>query len=169
MPVMNEREFFILVEETKSIVLAAVRKYLAKRYCHAIDDVVQETYIRVYRFMENNSYADESARNNWLYTVAKNEALRMTEKLNREEMKIRKMQVQIAGEEVRNNAPVNHDIMDMEELISRMPGKYREVFDLLLQGYTEAEIARRLSTRPGTIKSRIHRGRELLNRSFHGR
>ncbi len=45
---MKQREIQTIVEETKGVVLNAVRRYLSRDLMHAIDDVVQETYIRVY-------------------------------------------------------------------------------------------------------------------------
>jgi len=46
---MEEREFSEIVEKTKKIVLSTIRKYIFSENWEAIDDVVQENYLRAYK------------------------------------------------------------------------------------------------------------------------
>ncbi len=162
---MNEREFYNFVEETKGLVLSAIRKYMASHYYHSIDDVAQETYIRVYKSISKMKFIDEKSRNNWLYTIAKNETLRMLHKLNREEHKLNKAKESMPLDAKNDLQKYNEDIIEMKDVISTLPEKYRSIFELLIQGFTESQIADKLSMKSGTVKSRIHRGRELIIRT----
>ncbi|MBN2040409.1 MAG: RNA polymerase sigma factor [Spirochaetes bacterium] len=160
---MEEKEFYNFVEETKSIVLAAVRKYLSGNYYCYIDDVVQETYLRAYRAIEKNGLKMDKSLNNWLYTIAKNESIRMVEKLKREEAKVLKAQESFTKKHRRNK--FDEEIIEMKNIISGLPEKYKTIFELLVYGYSESQIAEKLDIRQGTVKSRIHRGRELISRT----
>jgi len=170
---MTEREFSEIVAETKAVVLSAIGKTLPSRFYHAVDDVAQETYIRAYRGLAGNTFRGEAALSSWLYKIARNESLRMAKKLIREEEKSRRAANETNHE---NGVPARpadggHDeekLAAMERAIDNLPVKYRDVFDLLLRGHTEKEIARTLSIRPGTVKSRISRGKELIARLIEG-
>ena len=160
---MNESEFAALVGETKKTVLSAVRKHLAARFSHAIDDVVQETYLRGYRHLAAGKFRHESSVSSWLYAIARNESLRMNARLAREEEKGKR-----AAEEMRDRDPEPDSSGEDRErllgLVTRLPVKYREVVELKIEGVPELEIAVRLGIREGTVKSRFSRGREILQR-----
>ncbi|HOT46847.1 MAG TPA: RNA polymerase sigma factor [Spirochaetota bacterium] len=159
---MTESEFAAIVGKTKRIVLAAVRKHLAVRFSFAIDDVVQETYLRGYRHLAGGRFREESSIESWLYAIARNESLRMNKKLMREEEKTRK-----AADErqlAMNTGPVAEDAISLELLIGRLPEKYRAVMTLKAQGLSERDIADTLGITTGTVKSRFSRGKEMLQK-----
>ncbi len=54
----------------------------------------------------------------------------------------------------------------MRDVISLLPDKYKAIFELLVLGFSEKEVAEKLSIKVGTVKSRIHRGRELIHRQM---
>ena len=159
---MTEAEFAVIVGETKAIVLSAVEKNLFARFYHAIDDVVQETYLRAYRGLQKNQFEGRSQLSTWLYTIARNESNRMNEKLGREERKIAKLQ-QSEGTE-RSETPRPGIADEMLDWIKQLPAQYMSVIKLALGGFSEKEIAASLSISPGTVKSRSHRAREMLRR-----
>jgi RNA polymerase sigma-70 factor (ECF subfamily) len=163
--IMNEKEFVHFVENTKGIVLAAVRKYLPADLYHAIDDVAQETYLRIYRSIKKAAFPEDDSRNNWIYTIAKNESLRMVEKSNREDVRIRQF-IESMGADEHIDEVLSDEIVMIREVISSLPDKYRVVFELLVMGFSERQIAEKLSMKRGTIKSRIHRGKELIFRNL---
>lgn len=162
---MNEKEFVQFVEETKGVVLAAVRRYLSPELAHSIDDVAQETYLRIYRYIARAAFHDDVSRNNWIYTIAKNESLRMVDRSNREDVKIRQFIASMGADEPLSEA-LTDEIVMIREVISSLPEKYRVVFELLVMGFSERQIAEKLSMKRGTIKSRIHRGKELIFRNL---
>ncbi|OHD64342.1 MAG: hypothetical protein A2176_01775 [Spirochaetes bacterium RBG_13_51_14] len=159
---MTETEFAAIVGRTKKIVLAAVRKHLPARFYHAIDDVVQETYLRGYRHLAGGRFRNESTVESWLYAIARNESLRMNKKLAREEEKAERaagLQMSYA-----TDPGYREDDMDLGALFDRLPEKFRAVMVLKAQGISEKEIARQLRINTGTVKSRFSRGKELLQK-----
>src|SRR5271157_5838929 len=88
---MTEKEFADIVGSTKKIVLSAIEKHLSARFYHAIDDIAQESYLRAYRSIIKNKFRGDSKIETWLYAIARNEALRMNDRLAREEEKFKKV------------------------------------------------------------------------------
>ncbi len=159
---MTDTEFAAIVGKTKKIVLSAVRKHLAARFSYAIDDVVQEAYLRGYRHLAGGLFRNESSVESWLYAIARNESFRMNKKLEREEVKAEK-----AAERQREYDPgpfSPDDAARLEGLIGRLPDKYREVMALKARGMHEDEIAGALGITRGTVKSRFSRGKEMLQK-----
>jgi RNA polymerase sigma-70 factor (ECF subfamily) len=158
---MNSNEFSEIVSQTKSIVLSAIEKNLAERFAFAIDDVVQETYLRAFKALSKNSFREDSRLSTWLYTIARNEALRMNQKLMREEQKLNKL---------KQNFQTNEEIHERNffenflNYLKQVPEKYRTVLEFYLKGKKEAEIAKELNIQVGTVKSRAYRGREILKK-----
>jgi len=87
---MNEKDFSLIVNRTKKVVLSAVREHLPSRFHHAIDDIVQETYLRGYRSLVKGGFRNESALETWLFAIARNETFRASARLLREEQKAEK-------------------------------------------------------------------------------
>lgn len=170
---MNPEAFASIVEETKGIVLKAVRKTLFSEYYYAIDDVVQETYIRAYRSLVKNKFREESKLSSWLYTIARNESVRMNEKLKggerrREKYAERHIEYLESSnvESIEDKLEKDNLIEKINQAVRRLPEKYEDVIDLYIKGFNEKEIANFLSISPGTVKSRMHRGKEKLKEIF---
>lgn len=157
---MTEREFAAIIGRTKAVVLSAVRHHLAARFFHAIDDVVQEAYLRAYRSLASGRFRGDSEMSTWLYAVARNEALRMNEHLEREERKLLKMKERMDAA----SGDRESGLGDLYEAIERLPEKYRQVLELAVHGMPVCDIARELAIEAGTVKSRASRGREMLYR-----
>lgn len=168
---MNKQKFSAIVKDTKNVVLLAVEKYLAARFSHAIDDVVQETYLRAYKSLVKKKFQGKSKLSTWLYEIAKNESLRMNQKLMREEEKTQKAFAKLqSGRTVAETSSVkvwDDDIERLKFLIANLPVKYRRVFEMVFLGHSEKEIAASLEISCGTVKSRLSRGRELLSRKWN--
>jgi RNA polymerase sigma-70 factor (ECF subfamily) len=164
---MTEEKFTEFVRMTKDIVLSAVNKYLAARFLHAIDDVVQETYIRAYRGFQRGNFRGNSSLNTWIYAIARNESRRMSEKLIREEAKFAKSVMAIKTENKNIRHEDEENIIVMKELIDNLPEKYRIVMERISMGLSERRIAEELAISRGTVKSRAHKGRELLHRIWN--
>jgi len=84
---VSEDQFAKIVKETKSVILSAIRTNLYEYYAYAVDDVVQETYLRAYKSLIKDKFQNKSTLVTWLYAIARNEALRMNSKLKNEERK----------------------------------------------------------------------------------
>lgn len=160
---VSEEYFSKIVNETKEIVLAAIRKHLFEHYAHAIDDVVQETYLRAYKSLVKDKFQDKSKISTWLYVIAKNESLRMNSKLKREEQKrdlfeFFSRNIHVEENEVNDNYNIN----EITGKISLLPLKYRSILMMHYEGVSESEIAGKLSIPQGTVKSRLHRGKRIM-------
>lgn len=156
---MTEKEFSEIINRTKRTVLSAIEKNLAPRFYHAIDDAAQETYLRAYRSLEKNTFRGDSKIETWLYKIAKNESLRINQKLMREEEKIKKAMensASIQPEQAEKAGPL------VQEYLRMLPEKYRSVLDLVSQGLNINDISLKLGIKPGTVKSRASRGKKLI-------
>ncbi len=166
---MDQEAFASIVEETKGVVLKAVRKSLFSEYYYAIDDVIQETYLRAYRSLVKNKFKGQSKLSSWLYTIARNESIRMNKKLKSGERR-RKKYIEKNMEFLNNNGENDVEgkleraslIEKLNEAVKKLPDKYENVLDLYVKGFNEKEIAKFLSISRGTVKSRVHRGKEKL-------
>jgi RNA polymerase sigma-70 factor (ECF subfamily) len=160
----NSLAFDEIVENTKKVVLSAVYKNLHEENHEFIDDVVQETYIRAYKALVSNKFKEESKLTTWLYTIARNEAIRCNEKQFREKEKARKWQKQMPEsytedfEKETSERPVGWYL----NWIQKIPRIYGIVIEKYLAGKSEQEISQELGIQKGTVKSRASRGREML-------
>ncbi|ABJ75315.1 RNA polymerase sigma factor [Leptospira borgpetersenii] len=158
---MTESEFTEIVSSTREIVLSAIEKNLAERFSYAIDDVAQETYFRVYKALKKDQFRKESKLSTWLYTIARNESLRMNDKLRKEEDFL------ISHTDLNENSKrLNSQEMigTLRALLVKIPDKYRKVLEFYLAGYSESQIAETMGVKPGTVKSRAFRGKEMIKR-----
>lgn len=160
---MNEKEFSAIVTQSKGIVLSAIEKNLAERFYHAIDDVAQETYLRAYKNLIKDKFRGDSAIETWLYRIAVNESLRMNQKLKREEDK-QKKSISAFEMEPEKEGSMTEEIAELKNAIPNLPEKYRDVLSLVFEGRSNKEIALKLKIMPGTVKSRIFRGKEMLHK-----
>ncbi|TGK20817.1 RNA polymerase sigma factor [Leptospira fluminis] len=168
---MGEEEFSRFVDNTREIVLAAISRYLYERFSYAIDDVAQETYLRAYKALLKGQFRGDSKLTTWLYTIARNESIRMNEVLGREENKAEK-----AGKRFEEEGKLEPAVSDSEELedlptwekakiwVMQLPESYRSVLQYYFSGYSEKQIAEALGVPAGTVKSRAARGKEMLRR-----
>ncbi|MDA3899200.1 MAG: sigma-70 family RNA polymerase sigma factor [Spirochaetes bacterium] len=162
---VSEKEFAEIVGATKKVVLSAIARQLPPEFHNLIDDVAQETYIRAYRALVKNRFKGESQLSTWLYSIARNEALRMLKKATQEEAKRekeRKRREELLIKQVGREVTEERDAYDY--YISLLPDIQKEVVDLFLKGFSEKEMASRLSVARGTVKSRLSRARESLAR-----
>jgi RNA polymerase sigma-70 factor (ECF subfamily) len=161
---MTEKEFAEIVKRTKKTVLSAIAKNLSERFYHAIDDVAQETYLRAYNGLSKNSFRGDSSIETWLYRIAKNESLRMNQKLIREEEKSKKIQKSTSYSFTQKTD--SGEAAYLQDHLTLLPEKYRSVLTLISQGFNIKDISQKLGIRPGTVKSRTSRGKEMIHENI---
>jgi RNA polymerase sigma-70 factor, ECF subfamily len=137
---------------------------LAYRFCGdrgRAEEMAQEAFLRAYRNLEG--FRGDSAFSTWLFALATN--------LYRTELR-RIPQRTIALEDApESRDPFSmseaHELRDRDLTVRRavlaLPAKYREA--MLLFYFHEMDVpaaARSLGLPEGTVKARLHRGRELL-------
>lgn len=128
------------------------------------EDVVQETYVRVFTHLEQ--FRGDSSVGTWLVRIAINQALGRIRR--------RRPTVDIA---VTPTASPNADpetLMAQDELrallersIDELPDTFRAVFVArMVEGLSIQETAELFHIRPETVKTRVHRARRVLRRSL---
>src|SRR6058998_2800251 len=143
-------------------------------------DLCQETFLRVYKNITR--YSNIYQFSTWIYRIATNLAI--------DEMRFRKRRGQVFYNNVwasgpsRDEGTPEFEISDarrgpgeevlrkessrvLGEAIRSLPEKYRTAFILKeVEELQYEEVARILGCSAGTIKSRLHRARELLQRKL---
>ena len=140
------------------------------------EDIVQETFLRVYR--NKHRYKEIARFSTWIYTIAGN--------LARTELRRRKIRnffsISQRGESEKDYEIPDTDInvekqvegrMGQELImreVAKLPVYFREVIILRdLQDLSYEEISKILKVPLGTVKSRVNRGRNQIQRKLKGR
>ncbi|GBD05500.1 ECF RNA polymerase sigma factor SigW [bacterium HR20] len=134
-------------------------------------DVAQETFIRVYRFIE--TFQRGARLRTWLYAIARNVALSMLDERKRHGT-LPMVEKDDEGEEHEREVPDLTYVPDravdstiiaqrIQEALMKLPAVFREAVILRdIEGLTYEEIAEVCNVELGTVKSRINRGRTML-------
>lgn len=134
------------------------------------EDLVQETFLRAFRSWDH--YTPGTRAKSWLFTICRNAFLRQRQQDSRRSEVIQ----QASSPEAPLFLPAYQDdpegnfffgLVDQTILdhIDRIPAEFREVVLLSdLEGLSYAEIAALLDVPLGTVKSRLFRGRQLLQK-----
>jgi RNA polymerase sigma-70 factor, ECF subfamily len=137
------------------------------------EDLVQETFLRAFRSWDH--YTPGTRAKSWLFTICRNAFLRQRQRENRRGEVIQ----QASTPEAPLFLPAYQDdpegnfftgIVDQTILdhIDKIPAEFREVVLLSdLEGLSYAEIADVLDVPLGTVKSRLFRGRKLLQKVLY--
>ena len=111
----------------------------------------------------SGKFREESKLSTWLYTIARNESYRMNEKLMREERKIEKATMKLEERDFME-LPLHEKPNLLIQYLKQIPEKYKTILLHYSDGFSEREIAEKLSIKQGTVKSRAFRGKELLRK-----
>jgi RNA polymerase sigma-70 factor (ECF subfamily) len=138
-------------------------------------DLVQETYYKAYRHFDKFQTGTNSKA--WMFMILKNSFINDYRKSKREPYKLDYEQIQNFYENVKSDrAQENNldkefynDLLDDEltEAIDQLPTKMREVFLLCdLDGNSYEETAELVGCPVGTVRSRLHRARHMLQETL---
>lgn len=139
------------------------------------EDLVQDTIVKAYRFFA--SYERGTNAKAWLFRILKNSYINNYRKQSKQPFQVDYDEISTYYESVRSE---RSDTTDMEEImyrellddevtsaLNRLPEDFRTVVLLCdIEGFTYEEIANMLDVPIGTIRSRLHRGRNLLRSSL---
>ncbi len=144
------------------------------------EDLVQETYLRAYRSWE--TYARETKCRSWLFTICRNVARR--EWLSRGrlgllsatdvelddigELPASAVLVETDGDDPARNFFDSFVDEEVLRVVDALPVAFRGAVVLSdLQGLSYQDVAEVLGVPLGTAKSRLHRGRRLLQEALY--
>lgn len=139
---------------------------LAWRFCRdraTAEDMAQEVFVKVFRSLE--SFRGESSFSTWLTSIALNTCRSRIRTLGRPGISLGLDRTVEAGPGVEQNVEIRERDEAVRRAVLTLPEQYR---DAILMFYFEErdvnETARVLGIPEGTLKARLHRGRELLKR-----
>jgi RNA polymerase sigma-70 factor (ECF subfamily) len=142
------------------------------------EDIVQETYIRAFRFREQ--FTPGTNMKAWLFRILTNTFInsyrrrssqpQTTEIDGIEETTLqRRMTDAGAAASPEPEREVLDSIVDSEvrEALEELPERFRTVVLLDVEGFAYKEIAEMLDIPIGTVMSRLHRGRKFLQKRLY--
>ncbi len=123
-------------------------------------DVTQEAFVRAYRFLSR--YRGDSRFSTWLVSITRNCALDEIRKGERHRRITARLEAEpVAAKELREEGLG----MEVREALALLPLELREPIVLIdVLGTSYREVAAIVGAPVGTVKSRVHRGREQLAR-----
>ena len=134
-------------------------------------DLVQETYLKSFRFID--SFEKGTNAKAWLFRILKNSFINEFRKKNKEPVKINYQEVEAFynTDEVNHMITINLQVEAVKEMIgdevsialNSLEVDFRTVIILCdIEGFSYEEMALILDVPIGTIRSRLHRARNLL-------
>ena len=134
-------------------------------------DLVQDTFLKAYRFID--SFQTGTNAKAWLFRILKNSFINDFRKKSKQPSKVDYQEV----EEYYNSDSLDQDITtdlrvesvqalmgdEVTEALNNLPVDFRTVIILCdLEGFTYEEMSKILDIPLGTVRSRLHRARNML-------
>jgi RNA polymerase sigma-70 factor (ECF subfamily) len=143
------------------------------------EDLVQETYIRAFRFREQFTLGTNMKA--WLFRILTNTFINtyrrktaqpeVTDLEGIDEFSLyRRMNTDRAASSSPDpEAELLNNVVDTEvtDALEELPEKFRTTVLLDVEGFSYKEIAEMLSVPIGTVMSRLHRGRKFLQKRLY--
>ncbi len=135
------------------------------------EDLVQDTIVKAYRFF--SSYEKGTNAKAWLFRILKNSYINNYRKKAKKPQEVDYDEVSTFYETIRAERTETSDLEDkmfrelidddLSRALDKIPEDFRTVVLLCdVEDFTYEEIANMLDVPIGTIRSRLHRGRNLL-------
>jgi RNA polymerase sigma-70 factor (ECF subfamily) len=157
----------MLVERHAAQVVAVIERQVHDH--HGARDLAQEVWIKVHQGL--GSFQAERRFRPWLFAIAMNHVRDNRRKLARQISPQNLDEISMEIPSRQSNISEFHSERDaIEVALDRVPELYRSavhMVDVLGLNYDEASAALRCS--PGTVKSRVHRGRRAFQEAYLGR
>jgi RNA polymerase sigma-70 factor, ECF subfamily len=130
---------------------------------HDAEDLTQETFIRVFRSVQNYQ---PGTFEGWLHRITTNLFLDMVRRRSRIRMESLPEDYDRVPAEEPNPEQIYHDARlgpDLQAALDSLPPEFRAAVVLCdIEGLSYEEIGATLGVKLGTVRSRIHRGRQAL-------
>jgi RNA polymerase sigma-70 factor (ECF subfamily) len=170
----DKAAFDLLVRKYQHRIAKLVSRYVSDRA--EVDDVTQEAFIKAYRAIKG--FRGDSAFYTWLYRIAINTAKNYLVALGR-----RPLSTDMEAEEAESSAAVNLNLRDVatperhlladeiartvERSLAALPEDLRTAITLReIEGLSYEEIADVMDCPIGTVRSRIFRAREAIDKEL---
>ena len=130
---------------------------------HDAEDLTQETFIRVFRSVQNYQ---PGTFEGWLHRITTNLFLDMVRRRGRIRMEALPEDYERVPADEPNPEQIYHDSRlgpDLQAALDSLPPEFRAAVVLCdIEGLSYEEIGATLGVKLGTVRSRIHRGRQAL-------
>lgn len=130
---------------------------------HDAEDLTQETFIRVFRSVQNYQ---PGTFEGWLHRITTNLFLDMVRRRARMRMEALPEDYDRVPADEPNPEQIYHDARlgpDLQAALASLPPEFRAAVVLCdIEGLSYEEIGATLGVKLGTVRSRIHRGRQAL-------
>ena len=157
---VSTQEFNSLVlnnsEGLKPFAITLTRDYEAAK------DLCQETMFKAFTYREN--YKPGTNIKAWLYTIMRNIFINEYRRNGRKKLIIETMKATQEPHGI--SAEFNIRLKEINQAIHQLPGIFKTACILYLEGYKYHEIAMALNEPLGTIKSRIHFAKKMLQKQI---
>lgn len=169
----DKKAFNLLVTKYQNKVANLVSRYVKNH--SDVPDIVQEAFIKAYRALPN--FRGESAFYTWLYRIAvncaKNHMVASGRKPPGSDVEIEDAEIYDSGDALRENASPEKLLLTKEikkvvfSTIEQLPDDLRTAINLReLEGLSYEEIATIMECPVGTVRSRIFRAREAVDKKI---
>lgn len=135
------------------------------------NDLVQDTYMKAFRFI--NSFQQGTNAKAWLFRILKNSFINDYRKKSKQPAKVDYQEVEATYNSESTDAESTTDLRtetvqdmigdEVATALNSLPVDFRTVIILCdIEGFTYEEMAKILDIPIGTVRSRLHRARNLL-------
>lgn len=122
------------------------------------EDVLQEAFLQIWRAAGTFDASRGSGRG-WIFTVVRHRALQEVRKDGRAGRVDVEDLENLADQQQEEQGPADIDATELERCLERLEPKRREcIINAFVEGYTHEQIAQKLDTPLGTVKSWVRRG-----------
>lgn len=167
----DKQAFDLLVQKYQFKILKLVNRYVNDP--SEAMDVAQESFIKAYRALDK--FRGESAFYTWLYRIAintaKNHAVSQSRRIIEADVEVVDMEQILTKNNVKEYSTPEKILLEVEiedavnEVIQHLPKELRTAITLReLEGMSYEEIAGIMACPVGTVRSRIFRAREAIER-----
>jgi len=169
----DKNAFNLLVTKYQHKVSNLVSRYVSNH--SDVPDIVQEAFIKAYRALPN--FRGESAFYTWLYRIAvncaKNHSVALGRKPPSNDVEIEDAEFYDGGEALRENASPEKVLLTEEikkvifDTIAQLPDDLRMAINFReIEGLSYEEIATIMECPVGTVRSRIFRARDVIDKKI---
>jgi RNA polymerase sigma-70 factor (ECF subfamily) len=140
-------------------------------------DLVQDTYYKAYKSYHQFQGGTNSKA--WMFMILKNTFINNYRKLKREPSKVDYDEIEDIYENIKSEQSKDNNLDldfynnlfddDLSSALAKLPVKMKDAFLLCdLEGYSYEEISEIAKIPIGTVRSRLHRARKLLQEELFG-
>jgi RNA polymerase sigma-70 factor (ECF subfamily) len=169
----DKSAFNLLVTKYQHKVANLVSRYVSNH--SDVPDIVQEAFIKAYRALPN--FRGESAFYTWLYRIAvncaKNHSVALGRKPPSNDVEVEDAEFYDGGDALRENASPEKVLLTQEikkvifDTIAQLPDDLRIAINFReIEGLSYEEIATIMECPVGTVRSRIFRARDAIDKKI---